>query len=61
VLDAKYFADPILRLDAVDIEHNDIAGKLRIGLHSGTPTSIIGNPVSGNTKGVRFELGRELA
>ena len=36
-------------------------GKLRVGLYSGTPTSIIGDPASGNAKGVGFELGRELA
>lgn len=36
-------------------------GKLRVGLYPGTPTSIIGDPASGNAKGVGFELGRELA
>ena len=36
-------------------------GKLRVGLYPGTPTSIIGEPGSGNAKGVGFELGRELA
>jgi polar amino acid transport system substrate-binding protein len=36
-------------------------GKLRVGLYPGTPTSIIGEPASGNAKGVGFELGRALA
>jgi len=36
-------------------------GKLRVGLYPGTPTSIIGEPASGNAKGVGFDLGRELA
>jgi polar amino acid transport system substrate-binding protein len=36
-------------------------GKLRVGLYPGTPTSIIGDPSSGNAKGVGFDLGRELA
>jgi len=36
-------------------------GKLRVGLYPGTPTSIIGDPTSGNAKGVGFDLGRELA
>jgi polar amino acid transport system substrate-binding protein len=36
-------------------------GKLRVGLYPGTPTSIIGDPASGNAKGVGFDLGRELA
>jgi polar amino acid transport system substrate-binding protein len=36
-------------------------GKLRVGLYPGTPTSIIGDPASGNAKGVGFELGRALA
>jgi polar amino acid transport system substrate-binding protein len=35
--------------------------KLRVGLYPGTPTSIIGDPASGNAKGVGFDLGRELA
>lgn len=37
------------------------AGKLRVGLYPGTPTSIIGEPASGTAKGVGFDLGRELA
>jgi polar amino acid transport system substrate-binding protein len=37
------------------------AGKLRVGLYPGTPTSILGDPASGNAKGVGFDLGRELA
>ena len=37
------------------------SGKLRVGLYPGTPSSIIGNPASGNAKGVGFDLGRALA
>lgn len=37
------------------------AGKLRVGLYPGTPTSIVGDPTSGNARGVGFDLGRELA
>jgi polar amino acid transport system substrate-binding protein len=33
-------------------------GKLRVGLYPGTPTSILGDPASGNAKGVGFDLGR---
>lgn len=36
-------------------------GKLRVGLYLGTPTSILGDPASGNAKGVGFDQGRELA
>ncbi len=36
-------------------------GKLRVGLYPGTPTSILGDPASGNAKGVGFDLGRALA
>ena len=36
-------------------------GKLRVGLYPGTPTSILGDPTSGNAKGVGFDLGRDLA
>ena len=36
-------------------------GKLRVGLYPGTPTSIIGDPASGNAKGVGFDLGQQLA
>src|SRR5438132_7707821 len=36
-------------------------GKLRVGLYPGSPTSIIGDPASGNAKGVGFDLGRALA
>ena len=36
-------------------------GRLRVGLYPGTPTSIIGDPASGNARGVGFDLGRELA
>jgi polar amino acid transport system substrate-binding protein len=34
---------------------------LRVGLYPGTPTSILGDPASGNAKGVGFDLGRDLA
>jgi polar amino acid transport system substrate-binding protein len=37
------------------------SGKLRVGLYPGTPTSIIGEPTSGNANGIGFELGRALA
>ena len=36
-------------------------GKLRVGLYPGTPTSIIRDPTSGESKGVGYELGKELA
>jgi polar amino acid transport system substrate-binding protein len=36
-------------------------GKLRAGLYPGTPTSIIRDPVSGEAKGVGYDLGQELA
>ncbi len=36
-------------------------GKLRVGLYPGTPTSIIRDPASGESKGVGYELGKELA
>ena len=36
-------------------------GKLRVGLYPGTPTSILGDPLSANARGVGFDLGRELA
>jgi polar amino acid transport system substrate-binding protein len=36
-------------------------GSLRVGLYRGTPTSILGDPASANTRGVGFELGRALA
>lgn len=37
------------------------SGKLRVGLYPGSPTSIIGDPASPDTKGVAFDLGKELA
>ena len=37
------------------------SGRLRVGLYPGSPTSIIGDPASPDTKGVAFDLGRELA
>ena len=36
-------------------------GKLRVGLYPGSPTSLIGDPASGNARGLGFELGAELA
>lgn len=36
-------------------------GKLRVGLYLGGPTNAIKDPVSGEMKGVGFELGQELA
>jgi polar amino acid transport system substrate-binding protein len=37
------------------------SGKLRAGLYPGTPTSIIRDPVSGESKGVGYDLGKEFA
>ncbi len=36
-------------------------GKLRVGLYLGAPTSVIKDTVTGEMKGVGFELGKELA
>jgi polar amino acid transport system substrate-binding protein len=36
-------------------------GKLRVGVYPGSPFSMLKDPVSGETKGVAVELGRELA
>jgi polar amino acid transport system substrate-binding protein len=36
-------------------------GKLRVGVYLGGPTSMIRDTVSGETKGVSFELGKEFA
>ena len=36
-------------------------GKLRVGLYPGSPGSMIRDPASGETKGIGYELGRELA
>lgn len=36
-------------------------GTLRIGVYLGSPTSMIKDPASGETKGVSLDLGRELA
>src|SRR6516164_1453404 len=47
--------------DAASVRALAPTGKLRVGLYPGTPTSIIGDPASGNAKGVGFDLGRELA
>jgi polar amino acid transport system substrate-binding protein len=37
------------------------SGTLRAGLYPGTPTSIIRDPVSGEPKGVGYDLGKEFA
>jgi polar amino acid transport system substrate-binding protein len=37
------------------------SGKLRVGLSLGTPGIMIRDPASGETKGVGYELGKELA
>jgi len=36
-------------------------GKLRVGLYTGNPLSVVQDAASGERKGVAFELGRELA
>ena len=36
-------------------------GKLRVGLQLGNPLNVIRDPVSGEMKGVGFDLGKELA
>lgn len=37
------------------------SGELRVGLYQGSPTSIIGEPASGQARGVGFDLGRLMA
>jgi polar amino acid transport system substrate-binding protein len=37
------------------------AGKLRVGVYPGSPTSVIGDPASGDAKGVGYDVGRALA
>lgn len=37
------------------------SGKLRVGLYPGSPTSIIRDPATGDSKGVGFDLGKEMA
>src|SRR4051794_19517016 len=37
------------------------AGKLRVGLQLGSPHNVITDPVTGQMKGVAFDLGKELA
>jgi polar amino acid transport system substrate-binding protein len=36
-------------------------GKLRVGVYTGNPLSVLKDPVSGEMKGVAFDLGREMA
>lgn len=47
--------------DSASIRALAPTGALRVGLYPGTPTSILGDPGSANTRGVGFELGRALA
>jgi polar amino acid transport system substrate-binding protein len=44
-------------------ERQDLApaGRLRVGLYPGTPTSVVRDPSSGETTGVGHDLGRALA
>ena len=37
------------------------SGELRVGVYQGSPTSIIGEPASGQARGVGFDLGRLMA
>ncbi len=37
------------------------AGKLRVAVYQGSPTSLVRNPATGETKGVALELGRAMA
>jgi len=37
------------------------AGKLRVGMYAGSPTSMVISARTGDTHGITFELGRELA
>ena len=37
------------------------SGKLRVGLYPGSPTSIIRDAATGESKGVGFDLGKEMA
>lgn len=36
-------------------------GKLRVGLYAGNPLSLVRDPVSQETKGMAFDLGKEMA
>ena len=36
-------------------------GKLRVGLQLGSPHNVIADPVTGEMKGVGYDLGKELA
>jgi polar amino acid transport system substrate-binding protein len=36
-------------------------GKLRVGVYTGSPTSMVRDPVSGEAKGISFDLGKEFA
>ena len=36
-------------------------GALRVGVYPGSPTSMVRDPASGETKGVAYELGKDLA
>jgi polar amino acid transport system substrate-binding protein len=48
-------------VDPVSVHVLAPTGKLRVGLYPGTPTSIIGDPASGQAKGVGYTLGQDLA
>lgn len=37
------------------------SGKLRVGLYPGSPSSLIGDPASGQAKGLGYDLGAEMA
>jgi polar amino acid transport system substrate-binding protein len=37
------------------------SGKLRVGVYPGSPTSMIGDPKSGDARGLSFDLGKEFA
>ena len=42
-------------------ESFSVRGELRMGLYSGSPTSVITNPATSEKVGVGYELGREFA
>ena len=37
------------------------SGKLRVGLYPGSPSSLIGDPASGQARGLGYDLGAEMA
>jgi polar amino acid transport system substrate-binding protein len=54
-------ASPSIAPDADARQALAPTGTLRIGVYLGSPTSMIKDPASGETKGVSLDLGRELA